>query len=142
MLIEGKSADQNVLHVLHSLRRIQPEGDGSNSFAVFFTGPEQHYSIQALGRSGVKDVWVECASNEFLAPKFALDSERIAPLLALGWNQPDSKKRPNFWRWLEARADIDLQVTARQVIQAFVQVYGFRLDRTLETELRLSTAYG
>jgi hypothetical protein len=110
MLIGGKSADQNVLHVLHSLRRIQREGDGSDSIAVFSIGPEQHYYIQVLGRCWEKKIFVDCVSNEYLEPEFALNSEQISRLLALGWNQPEGTKRPNFWRWMEARTDIDLQV--------------------------------
>jgi hypothetical protein len=141
MLIGGKSADQNILYVLHSLRRIQREGDGSDSVAVFSTGPEQHYYIQVLGRRREKKVFVDSVSNHYLKLEFALNSEQISRLLALGWNQPDGTKRPNFWRWMDARTDIDLQVIARLVMQTFVQVYGFRLDRSLEIELHLSTGY-
>jgi hypothetical protein len=46
MLVGGKSADQNVLHVLNSLRRIQREGDGSPSFAIFFVGTETNQNIR------------------------------------------------------------------------------------------------
>ncbi len=141
MLIGGKSADQNVLYVLNSLRRIQREGDGSNSVALFSTGPEQQYYVQVLERRGEKDILVECVSNEFLAPEFALDSEQIARILALGWNRPDRRNHPNFWLRLSARADSDLQAIARHVMQTFVQVYGFRLDRSLEIDLHLSTGY-
>jgi hypothetical protein len=141
MLIGGKSADQNVLHVLHSLRQIQREGDGSNSFAVFSVGPEPHYYIQALGRRREKKIFVDCVSNEYLQPEFVLNAEQISLLLDLRWNQPEGNKRPNFWRWMEARTDVDLQLIARQVMQAIVQVYGFRLDRSLEIDLHLSTGY-
>ncbi len=96
MLIGGKSADQNVLYVLHSLRRIQREGDGSNSFAIFSTGWEPCYYIQVLGRRGEKKIFVDFVSSEYLQPEFALDSEKIARLLALGWNKPEGSKRPNF----------------------------------------------
>ncbi len=103
MLIGGKSADQNVLHVLHSLLRILREGDGSNSVAVFSTGPEQQYYVQVLGRRGEKDIFVECVSNEFLAPEYALDSEQIDRILELGWNRPEGRNHPNFWLRLPAR---------------------------------------
>ncbi len=141
MLIGGKSADQNVLYVLHSLRRIRQEGDGSDSIAIFSTGPEAHYYIQVLDRRGEKKIFVDSVSNRFLQREFALNSEHILRLLNLGWNQPEGTKRPNFWRWMEARTDIDLRVIARLVMQTFVQVYGFRLDRTLEVRLELSTGY-
>ncbi len=141
MLIGGKSADQNVLHVLHSLRRIQREGDGSNSFAVFSTGPEPHYYIQVLGRRGENKIFVDCVSNEYLQPEFALNSERISRLLDLGWNKPEGTKRPNFWRWMKAKKETDLQMIARLIMGTFVQVYGFRLDRSLEINLQLSTGY-
>ncbi len=139
MLIGRKSANQNVLYVLHSLRRIQREGDGSDSYAVFSTGPEQHYYTQVLGRRGEKKIFVDCVSNHYLEPESALDSDQIARLMALGWNQPDGNRRPNFWRLMEARTDGDLQMIALYVMQTFVHVYGFRLDRCLDIRLELST---
>ncbi len=83
MLVGGKSADQNVLHVLHCLRRIQREGDGSNSVAIFSTGPEAHYYVQVLGRCREKKIFLDCVSNEYLQPEFALNSEKISRFLDL-----------------------------------------------------------
>ncbi len=141
MLIGGKSADQNVLYVLHSLRRIQREGDGSDSVVVFSNGPGLQYYIQVLGRRGEKNIFVDCVSNHYLKPEFALSFEQVSRLLDLGWNHPEGAKRPNFWQWMEAKTETDLQVIARLVMQTFVQVYGFRLDRSLEIDLYLSTGY-
>ena len=94
-----------------------------------------------MGRRGEKKILVESVSNRYLEPEYALNSEKISRLLDMGWNQPEGTKRPNFWRLMEARTDIDLQVIARHVMQTFVQVYGFRLDRTLDVRLELSTGY-
>jgi|GEM_PF-1628881 len=141
MLVGGKSADQNVLHVLHSLRRIQREGDGSDSVAIFSTGPEPYYYIQVLGRRGEEKIFVDSVSNHYLKPEFALNSEKISRLLDMGWNQPHGTKRPNFWLWCSASSDSDLQHIARLIMQTFVRVYGFRLDRSLEIDLYLSTGW-
>jgi hypothetical protein len=64
----GKSADQNVLMVLAALRRIQREGDGSNSFAIFHSDKEKNYYIQFLGQCG-----------ELCAPSFQIPAFRWNP---------------------------------------------------------------
>ena len=137
----GKSADQNVLMVLAALRRIQREGDGSNSFAIFHSDEEKNYYIQFLGQCGEPNLYGDCVSNRNLHPEFALDSDQICRLRTLGWNPPEGDNRPNFYRWWKAVNDEDLKVIARHVMRTFVEVYGFRLYQSLDVDLELSTGY-
>lgn len=141
MFIGGKSADQNGLRVLTALRRVLREGDGSNSFAVFTADPEINYFVQVLGRRNRKDLFAESVSNRYLQPEYTLDSGQIQRLRNLGWNEPNGAEHPNFWRWWTAASDADLQRIARHLMRTLIEVYGFRLDRSLDVQLELSTGY-
>jgi hypothetical protein len=123
--------------IAESLRRVQKEGGDAN-YAHFVVDDEKNYYIQFIAECGKTYLWAEAVSNEYLKPEFALTTEQIARLRSLGWNAPVGEG-PNlyFYQSREAATDEDRLQIAREVMQAFVEVYGWMPGQPINVELVL-----
>jgi hypothetical protein len=81
--------------------------------------------VQALASRGSNELWLEAASSQS-APELEtrLEASARAVLKELGFNEPGSK-RPNFWRYHDARNKDARRRAAAVLARALVDVFGF-----------------
>lgn len=114
--------DDNLAAIVESLRRAQEDG-GTDNIVIFMADDTKNYYIQFVAERGEAELWAEAVSNDFLASSSALNLAQVARLKVMGWHLPDSG-RGNFSRYWEATNDDQRLLIAREIMRAFVEVYG------------------
>jgi len=125
----------NLQVIINALRQIQTEG-GDGNFVILECPGGNRY-IQFSGERGSSGLEAEAVSNEYLEPDFALDPDQEFRLQAMGWTPPAHGSKDNFCREWQANTDGERRAIAREVMQAFRQVYGLRSDELIRVELVL-----
>jgi hypothetical protein len=126
--------DDIVAKISDMLRRIQEKG-GQGNLVIFIANAEKNYYIQIIGNKDDPTLFAEAVSNSFLETKHRLDSRQLELLGKLGWSPPGTT--PNFHREWRARVKQDRLVIADEIIKTFIEVYDWKLEQGIESEISL-----
>lgn len=126
--------DDPVTKITETLRRIQEEG-GKGNFVILIANAEKNYYIQVIGHKDDPALFAEAVSNHFLDSMHGLDQRHINRLEELGWNSPSSI--PNFHREWNARDDQERISIANEILETFIEVYGWKPDQGIHIDIAL-----
>ena len=126
--------DDPLTKISNTLGLIQKEG-GAGNLAIFIIDGEKNYYIQIKAGKGNPSLYAEAVSNEFLQTEYELNSRQMRRLEKQGWHKSDQS--PNFFREWRAKDDQDRLEIARDVLETFAAVYGWKPGQDIESQVTL-----
>jgi len=130
-LLTARSPDvARLTKELEDLMRRQAENPDGNCYLIVNAGDPY---VQFVSDPEGKNVSFEAIANEFLPPERRLDQERIAALVALGFEPPEATG-VNFLTYRDLVEDGDFADVAAMSILVLFEIYGTPLDEPLTYE--------
>ena len=130
-LLAARSSDvARLTKELEDMMRRQAADPNDNCFLIVNAGVP---FVQFVSGSADKNVSFEAVANEFLPPERRLDQERIAALVALGFEPPE-EAGVNFLMYRDLVEDGDFADVAAMSILVLFEIYGTPLDEPLTYE--------
>lgn len=127
------SESGNLVVMAQTLKQLQEEGGEANA-VIFTADPERNTYIQFAGAKGQPQLYGEAVSNQYIPSEYALDDEQSALLETMGWSlQPGG----NYVRQFEASSDDERMAIAKEVLRAFIEVYGVSAGAYIDANLIL-----
>jgi len=103
---------------------------------IFTVDLEANTFIQLVGKKDDAKLYAETPSNRVIPDGHQLSEDQNDRLEVLGWQSPTGDEL-NYHRTWRANSHEDRLMTAQEIMQTFVEVYGVEPDQPLDVNLNL-----